>query len=61
MAEIRVEPRKRSMTWLWLILLIAVIAAAVWYFTSNGHPLSATTATSLAAPALPTLVSVLPT
>lgn len=37
MAEIRVEPRKRSMTWLWLILLLAVIAAAVWYFMYSGQ------------------------
>ena len=32
MAEIRVEPKKRSLAWLWVLLLLAVIAAVVWYF-----------------------------
>jgi len=31
MAEIRVQPKRRSMAWLW-ILLILVIAGAVAYF-----------------------------
>lgn len=36
MAEIRVEPRKRSLTWLWLLLLVAVAAAVAWYFMNGG-------------------------
>lgn len=47
MAEIRVEPRKRSMLWLWLILLIAIVAAAVWYFNNNGRNDVPAAATSL--------------
>jgi hypothetical protein len=32
MAEIRVEPRKRSLAWLWVILLLVIAAAVAWYF-----------------------------
>jgi hypothetical protein len=31
MAEIRVEPKRRSMAWLW-ILLVVVIAGAIAYY-----------------------------
>jgi hypothetical protein len=37
MAEIRVEPKRRSMTWLWLLILVAVAAGVAWYFMNNGR------------------------
>ena len=37
MAEIRVEPKKRSLAWLWILLLIAIAAAVAWYFMNNGR------------------------
>jgi hypothetical protein len=37
MAEIRVEPKRRSMAWLWLLILVAVAAAVAWYFMNNGR------------------------
>jgi hypothetical protein len=36
MAEIRVEPKRRSLTWLWVLLAVLVIAALVWYFLLGG-------------------------
>jgi hypothetical protein len=38
MAEIRVEPRRRSMAWLWAILALAIVAGVVYYvfFYGNG-------------------------
>lgn len=36
MAEIRVQPKRRSLVWLWLLLVVAVIAAVVWYLYSQG-------------------------
>src|SRR5687768_17215613 len=35
MAEIRVEPKRRSMAWLWVLILLAVAAAVAWYFMSG--------------------------
>ena len=32
MAEIRVEQRKRGLGWLWLLILVALLALAAWYF-----------------------------
>ena len=32
MAEIKVEPKRRGLGWLWAIIALVVIAAAVWYF-----------------------------
>jgi hypothetical protein len=32
MAEIRVEPKRRSLAWLWVLLLLAVAAGVAWYF-----------------------------
>ena len=32
MAEIRVEPKRRSLAWLWVLLLLIVAAAVAWYF-----------------------------
>jgi hypothetical protein len=55
MAEIRVEPKRRSMTWLWLLLLVAVAAAVAWYFMNNGRnelpPAGSTAPAGSAAPA----------
>ena len=36
MAEIRVEPKRRNLTWLWVLLAVLVIAALVWYFLLGG-------------------------
>jgi len=40
MAEIKVEPKRRGLGWLWAIIALVVIAAAVWYFmrTSTAAP-----------------------
>ena len=48
MAEIHVEPRRRGgLAWLWVLLLVIVIAAAVWYFVLGApglaRPAAATT------------------
>lgn len=32
MAEIRVEPRRRSLGWLWALLVLIVIGALAYYF-----------------------------
>jgi len=32
MAEIRVEPRRRSMAWLWLLLALIIVGGLVYYF-----------------------------
>ncbi len=32
MAEIRVEPRRRSMAWLWFLLVLIVVGGLVYYF-----------------------------
>ena len=32
MAEIRVEPKRRSLAWLWVLLLLIVAGAVAWYF-----------------------------
>jgi Na+-transporting NADH:ubiquinone oxidoreductase subunit NqrB len=32
MAEIRVEPARRSGTWIWILLLVIVAAGLVYYF-----------------------------
>lgn len=37
MAEIRVQPQKKSRTWLWLLLLLLVLAAVGYYLYSQGH------------------------
>ena len=31
MAEIRIEQRRRSVAWLWILLVVLVLAAAAWY------------------------------
>ena len=37
MAEIRVEEKRRGLGVLWLVLALALIACAVWYFNNNGR------------------------
>jgi|KBSSwiStaDraftv2_1062776.scaffolds.fasta_scaffold4891627_1 hypothetical protein len=32
MAEIRVEPTRRSTAWIWILLLLIVAAGLVYYF-----------------------------
>jgi hypothetical protein len=36
MAEIRVEQeRKGGLSWLWLLIVLALVAAAIWYFSNS--------------------------
>lgn len=52
MAEIRVEPKRRSLLWLWLLLALAVAAAVGWYLVTQGViQVQRTTARSAPAPA----------
>jgi len=57
MAEIKVEPKRSALGWLWAIIILAVIAVAAWYFMTHSRPVPATTApadsvrTSLLVPA----------
>lgn len=32
MAEIRVEPRRRSLAWLWILLALIIVGGLVYYF-----------------------------
>jgi hypothetical protein len=36
MAEIRVEQKRRSLAWLWVVLAVAAAALAYWYFNNDG-------------------------
>ena len=36
MAEIRVEEKRRSLAWLWVLLAVAIAAAAYWWFNNDG-------------------------
>jgi len=36
MAEIRVEEKRRSLAWLWLLLALAVVGLVVWYLNNDG-------------------------
>lgn len=35
MAEIHVEPKRRSLTWLWVVIALLIIIGLIWYFMSN--------------------------
>lgn len=35
MAEIRIEPKRRSMAWVWLVVVLVLVAAA--YVLWSGH------------------------
>ena len=43
MAEIKVEPKRGGLGWLWAIILLVVIGAAVWYFLTSSRTVPATT------------------
>jgi hypothetical protein len=32
MAEIRVEPQRRSLAWLWILLALTVVGGLVYYY-----------------------------
>lgn len=32
MAEIHVEPRRRSLAWLWILLVLIIVGGLVYYF-----------------------------
>jgi hypothetical protein len=42
MAEIKVEPKRGGLGWVWAIIVLAIIAAAVWYFMNNSRSAPAT-------------------
>ena len=42
MAEIKVEPKRSGLGWLWAIIILALIAAAVWYFMRTNQTAPAT-------------------
>ena len=44
MAEIKVEPKRSSLSWVWAVILLVLIAVGVWYFMMNSRPVPATTA-----------------
>jgi len=46
MAEIKVEPKRGGMGWLWVIILLALIAAGFWYFMNRSVPATTTPADS---------------
>jgi hypothetical protein len=58
MAEIKVEPKRSGLGWLWAIIILALIAAGVWYFMTSSRAAPSTTApadstrTSLTVPAV---------
>lgn len=43
MAEIRIEQKRRSLGWLWLLLALLVVAALAWYFLYPGRTPAPTT------------------
>jgi len=43
MAEIKVEPKRSGLGWLWAIIILALIAAAVWYFMYSNRAVPTTT------------------
>lgn len=59
MAEIRVEPKKRSLAWLWVLLALAAVALVAWYLNNDGvDQIDVAPATSMApAPGIPAIGS----
>ena len=64
MAEIRVEPKRRSMAWLWVLLALALAALVFWYLNNDGvnqvETVPATSALPASAPALAAVVALAP-
>jgi len=46
MAEIKVEAKRSGLGWLWAIIILAVIAAGLWYFMHTSQAVPATPATA---------------
>lgn len=42
MAEIKVEPKRGGLGWLWAIILLVLLAVAAWYFLNNSRAVPAT-------------------
>ena len=42
MAEIKVEPKRGGLGWLWAIIILALIGAGVWYFMRNSRAVPGT-------------------
>ena len=67
MAQIRIEEKRRSMTWLWALIALALVALVAWFLLANGRttvgsegatpgdtlPMQDTSRTSLVEPASP--------
>ena len=48
MAEIKVEPKRGGLGWLWAIILIALLAVAAWYLLADrGTPTTTAPADSV--------------
>jgi hypothetical protein len=43
MAEIKVEPKRGGLGWLWAIILLVLLAVAAWYFLNNRRAVPANT------------------
>ena len=35
MAEIRVEERRRSLSWLWALIALVIVALLIWFFMAG--------------------------
>lgn len=57
MAEIRVEPKRRSMAWLWVLLALALVALVFWYLNNDGVDQMDTVPATSARPSVPVLVA----
>ncbi|HEX3156915.1 MAG TPA: hypothetical protein VHQ45_00230 [Gemmatimonadaceae bacterium] len=63
MAEIRVEEKRGSLAWLWVLILVALVALGVWWWmnqqnaaaTAPRAPASVDSAAWQAAPSAPAL------
>jgi hypothetical protein len=38
MADIDVVPKRRSLTWLWILAAIVIVALILWALTANNDP-----------------------
>jgi len=43
MAEIKVEPKRGGLGWLWAVIILAILAAVLWYVYNNRRAVPATT------------------